>query len=107
MSKRVKEYHKEFDALYGDHEPNLSLSKVELAASEAAYSWQSDKEGLTLEMFPEAFKRGFLKGYEQAEQNIVSLIESRIAEILGDAQPAPVLRAELRELIERIKEESK
>lgn len=71
MSKRAEEYHKEFDALYGGHEPNLSLSKVELAASEAAYSWQSDKEGhLTLEMFPEVFKRGFLNGYEQAEKDL-------------------------------------
>lgn len=72
MSKSIEEYHKEFDALYGDHEPNLSLSKVELAASEAAYSWQSDKEGnLTLEMFPEVFKRGFLNGYEQAEKDTI------------------------------------
>ena len=47
----------------------------------------------------------YQRGHEQAEQNIVALIESRIAEILGDAQPAPILRAELRELIERIKEE--
>ena len=71
MSKSVEEYHKEFDALYGDYEPNLSLSKVELAASEAAYSWQSDKEGhLTLEMFPDVFKRGFLNGYEAAEKDI-------------------------------------
>ena len=45
--------------------------------------------------------------YNQAVADIVALIESRIAEILGDAQPAPVLRAELRELIERIKEEKK
>lgn len=66
-----EEYHKEFDALYGGHEPNLSLSKVELAASEAAYGWQSDKEGrLTLEMFPEVFKRGFLRGYERAEKDL-------------------------------------
>lgn len=70
MSKSVEEYHKEFDALYGDHEPTLFLSKVELAASEAAYAWQSDKDGnLTLEMFPDVFKRGFLKGYEQAEKD--------------------------------------
>ena len=44
------------------------------------------------------------KGYEQAEKDIISLIESRIGEILGDAQPAPVLRIELRELINKIKE---
>jgi len=42
-------------------------------------------------------------GYEQAEKDIISLIESRISEILGDAQPNPVLRVELQELIERIK----
>lgn len=41
--------------------------------------------------------------YEQAEKGIISLIESRIGEILGDAQPAPILRAELREMINKIK----
>lgn len=50
-------------------------------------------------------REGFIKGYEQAEKDIIALIESRISEILGDAQPAPVLRAELQELIKRIKEE--
>lgn len=54
-----------------------------------------------------AERKGFQQGYEQAEENIISLIESRIGEILGDAQPAPVLRAELQELIKRIKEEQK
>lgn len=43
-------------------------------------------------------------GYEQAEKNIISIIESRISEILGDAQPAPVLRTELRELKNKIEE---
>ena len=47
----------------------------------------------------------FQEGYEQAEKDIISIIESRIAEILGDAQPKPALRAELRELIEKIKED--
>lgn len=46
-------------------------------------------------------------GYEQAEKDIIALIESRISEILGDAQPKPALRAELQELIKRIKEEEK
>ena len=46
--------------------------RAEEAASIAAYGWQSDKEGnMTLEMFPEAFKRGFIKGYEQAENDIL------------------------------------
>lgn len=43
------------------------------------------------------------RGYEQAEKDIISLIESRISEILGDAQPNPVLRIELRGIIDKIK----
>jgi len=49
-------------------------------------------------------RKCFIGGYEQAEKDILSLIESRISEILGDAQPAPVLRAELRELNNKIEE---
>ena len=45
------------------------------------------------------------KGYEQAEKDILTIIESRISEIIGDAQPKPALRAELEELITRIKNE--
>ena len=51
------------------------------------------------------YRIGFKRGYEQAEKDIITLIESRIREIPGDAQPAPVLRIELQELIKRIKEE--
>lgn len=51
------------------------------------------------------YRIGFKRGYEQAEKDIITLIESRIGEILGDAQPAPVLRIELRELINKIKEQ--
>jgi len=43
--------------------------------------------------------------YEQAEKDIISIIESRISEIIGDAQPKPILRMELQDLIRRIKEE--
>ena len=51
-----------------------------------------------------AERKGFQKGYKHAENDIISLIESRIGEILGDAQPKPALRAELRELINKIEE---
>ena len=47
----------------------------------------------------------FVFGYDQALEDIISLIESRISEILGDAQPKPALRLELRQLIDRIKNE--
>lgn len=58
--------------------------------------WDCDKN--------QELRKAFLQGYEQADENIIALIESRIGEILGDAQPAPVLRAELRGLIKIIKE---
>ena len=46
----------------------------------------------------------FRWGYEQAKCDITTIIESRISEIIGDAQPRPALRAELQELINRIKD---
>lgn len=47
----------------------------------------------------------YQKGYEQAERNILSLIESRLSELLGDAQPTPILRYELLGLVKKIKED--
>lgn len=47
----------------------------------------------------------FIKGYEQAEKDMISIIESRLSELLGDAQPTPTLRHELQDLIKKIKEE--
>lgn len=44
----------------------------------------------------------FIKGYEQSQQDIIAIIHSRIDEILGDAQPASILRVELQELIKKI-----
>ena len=45
----------------------------------------------------------FKNGYELAEKDIISIIESRIKEIIGDAQPNPVLRIELQGIIDKIK----
>lgn len=50
-------------------------------------------------------RKRFIEGYEQAEEDILALIEYRLSEIIGDAQPKPALRAELKELITRIKED--
>ena len=50
------------------------------------------------------YRIAYERGYKQAEKDILATIESRISEIIGDAQPAPVLRAELEELIKRIKD---
>lgn len=51
-------------------------------------------------------RRLFQEGYECAQQDIISLIQSRIDELIGDAQPTPILRTELRELINKIMEEN-
>lgn len=47
-------------------------------------------------------RKAFQEGYECAQQDIIATIQSRIDEILGDAQPAPILRMELQELIKKI-----
>ena len=50
-------------------------------------------------------RKAYQQGYEQAEKNIISLIESRLSELLGDAQPTPILRYELLDLVKKIKED--
>lgn len=47
------------------------------------------------------------KGYDKAKQDTIDIIQSRLSEIIGDAQPKPILRAELEELIKQIKDEKK
>lgn len=84
-----------------------TMSKASEAANKA---YPSHIEIITSIMGTQEELHGFARdvfqeSYEKAEQDIISLIESRIGEILGDAQPAPVLRAELRELITKIKEQ--
>lgn len=51
------------------------------------------------------YRIAYERGYKQAEKDILALIESRLSEIVGDAQPKPILRAELQELITKIKEQ--
>ena len=81
------------------------MSKAEEAALEA-YPYRRATH------FPDGFQEFdrnavartlFQEGYEQAEKGIISLIECRIGEILGDAQPNPVLRMELQGIIDKIK----
>lgn len=51
------------------------------------------------------FNKGVEEGKRLIMEEAVSIIESRLSEIIGDAQPKPILRAELEELIKRIKDE--
>lgn len=50
----------------------------------------------------------FQQGYEQAEKDILAIIESHLSELRGDEHSTPIfraeLRAELRDLIKKIKE---
>ena len=69
---------------------------------ERAYNYASTRKATKLQVGEIA--KFYNDGYEQAEKDILSTIESRISEIIGDAQPKPALRAELEELIKRIKD---
>ena len=55
--------------------------------------------------WPDSLRLAYIEGYEQAEKDIIALIEQRLSELLGDAQPTPILRYELLALIKKIKEE--
>ena len=50
-----------------------------------------------------AYFIGLFIGANDMEKHIVRLIEDRLSEIIGDAQPKPALRAELEDLIKDIK----
>ena len=76
------------------------MTKAELAAYKA-YPYETGTKGLICRNS----RQIFIRGYEQAEKDIIDLIESRIGKIMGDAQPAPILRYELQDLIKKIKEE--
>ena len=49
-----------------------------------------------------AFQKGVQEGRRLEREDVKSTIQSRIDEILGDAQPYPILRMELQELIKKI-----
>ena len=78
-----------------EEEPDKSLD--EAAERFARFYDQGTCDGI--------IQDGFIAGAEWQKEKIITLIQSRIGEILGDAQPNPILRAELRELIEKIKED--
>lgn len=50
-----------------------------------------------------SIKDAFIAGAEWQKDKILKLIELRISEIIGDAQPNPVLRIELQSIIDKIK----
>ena len=64
-------------------------------------SYQKDVD----DAFKCADKVQWRDGYDKALKDIIALIESRLSELLGDAQPTPILRYELLDLVKKIKEE--
>ena len=46
------------------------------------------------------FRKGVEEGRRLEREDVLSLIESRLSQIMGDAQPKPILRAELYDLYE-------
>ena len=48
-------------------------------------------------------RNAFIVGAKWQKDKILKLIEARISEIIGDAQPNPILRLELQGVIDKIK----
>lgn len=65
--------------------------------------WRKTKDGKGKVDSALPVRKFYIRAYEQAEKDVMLLIESRILEILGDAQPNPVLRIELQGIIDKIK----
>ena len=82
---------------YWDNDINSTLRKAYLQGYEQAKKDTNPQEQ------PEVFDTiAFQKGVREGKRLAVETIQSRIDEILGDAQPAPILRMELQELIKKI-----
>ena len=62
--------------------------------------WKAEKDKEIIEV---AEDHAYFAGSESMREKVISIIKSRISEILGDAQPNPVLRMELQGIIDKIK----
>lgn len=73
---------------------------------EAAWDFYSNiKTEEARQAKPEVFDTmAFQKGVKEGKRLAIETIQSRIDEILGDAQPNPILRVELQELIKKIEQ---
>lgn len=99
-----------FEALYYTDGEGLGRKKVMKFADEVATDlltiaaeWQ--KERLDGSAMLHIAEKSYKIGRRDCKERVIGIIEGRIAEILGDGQPAPILRYELQDIIERIKED--
>jgi len=63
---------------------------------------RQEKQGQPESFDTVAFQKGVEEGRRLEREDVKSIIQSRIDEIFGDAQPYPILRMELQELIKKI-----
>ena len=105
-----------YKARYTDEDLALRISvKGAIAFTARMCTMYPDLAKEWYDSLPKATMDGYLKAtpaerrkYDlSVEQDIIALIESRIGEIMGDAQPKPALRAELQELIKKIRYDTK
>ena len=66
MSKTAEEYSKQFDEMYGDHTPDLPVSKAEQAALKAYPHFTAENLDNVIKA-----RKFFAKGYEQAEKDTI------------------------------------
>lgn len=64
--------------------------------------YRKSKDGTTKIDSALPVRKFYIRAYEQAEKDILSIIQTKLNEIQGDAQPRPVLRMELQEIINKI-----
>lgn len=86
------------------YKPKKRKNKMSKQAEERAKKAYPLDAPKTIKSVQEILQETYIEGYEQAEKDIISIIESRLSELLGDAQPTPILRAELSDLIKKIEE---
>lgn len=83
-------------------QPEQPVEGLEEAAREYAKEYTKN-EGNGGDDWEDDIQITFKAGAEWKKDEILKLIETRISEIIGDAQPNPVLRIELQGIIDKIK----
>ena len=113
----LSEIRQEYDATYGKPIPYDEFKRICFKFYELSrdvFFWKGEQYAIeqrkqellnseTATFTRQDFDRAMDAAKARERQDIVNLIESRLAELIGDAQPTPILRAELNELLNKIK----
>jgi len=92
---------------YIDHKPMALAGRRATDFAFSKYPFRYDSHGDVIDFENTVILQGVCRiGYMQAQKDVIAIINTRISEIMGDAQPNPVLRIELNELIKRINDEN-